>query len=108
MKITREDVLRVAELAHLELTEPEIEMFSRQLDSILSYSDKLNEVDTTAVEPMSQVAPPGDPTGPNARVSPGTPLREDTPAPCAVVNDVLAGAPDPSPPYFRVPRVIER
>jgi aspartyl-tRNA(Asn)/glutamyl-tRNA(Gln) amidotransferase subunit C len=104
MKITREDVLRVAELAHLELTEPEIEMFSRQLDSILSYSDKLNEVDTTQVEPMSQVAPPGGDT----RVSPGTPLREDTPAPCAVVNDVLAGAPDPSPPYFRVPRVIER
>jgi aspartyl-tRNA(Asn)/glutamyl-tRNA(Gln) amidotransferase subunit C len=108
MKITREDVLRVAELAHLELTEPEIEMFSRQLDSILSYSDKLNEVDTTEVEPMSQVAPPGGSTGPKTRVSPGTPLREDTPAPCAVVNDVLAGAPDPSPPYFRVPRVIER
>jgi aspartyl-tRNA(Asn)/glutamyl-tRNA(Gln) amidotransferase subunit C len=105
MKITREDVLRVADLAHLELTEPEIEMFSRQLDSILSYSDKLNEVDTTQIEPMSQVAPPG---GPDTRVSPGTPLREDTPAPCAVVNDVLAGAPDPSPPYFRVPRVIER
>jgi aspartyl-tRNA(Asn)/glutamyl-tRNA(Gln) amidotransferase subunit C len=106
MKITREDVLRVAELAHLELTESEIEMFSRQLDSILSYSDKLNEVDTTQVEPMSQVAPPGDAAGAPASV--GTPLREDTPAPCAVVNDVLAGAPDPSPPYFRVPRVIER
>jgi aspartyl-tRNA(Asn)/glutamyl-tRNA(Gln) amidotransferase subunit C len=105
MKITREDVLRVAELAHLELTESEIEMFSRQLDSILSYSDKLNEVDTADVEPMSQVAPPGEPGN---RASTGTPLREDTPAPCAVVNDVLAGAPDPSPPYFRVPRVIER
>jgi aspartyl-tRNA(Asn)/glutamyl-tRNA(Gln) amidotransferase subunit C len=108
MKITREDVLRVAELAHLELTESEIEMFSRQLDSILSYSDKLNEVDTTQVEPMSQVAPPGDAAGAGARASAGTPLREDTPAPCAVVSDVLAGAPDPSPPYFRVPRVIER
>jgi aspartyl-tRNA(Asn)/glutamyl-tRNA(Gln) amidotransferase subunit C len=107
MKITREDVLRVAELAHLELSESEIEMFSRQLDSILSYSDKLNEVDTTQVEPMSQVAPPGDASG-GARASAGTPLREDTLAPCAVVNDVLAGAPDPSPPYFRVPRVIER
>jgi len=106
MKITREDVLRVAELAHLELSESEIEMFSRQLDSILSYSDKLNEVDTTEIEPMSQVAPPGDLAG--ASASAGTPLREDTPAPCTVVNDVLAGAPDPSPPYFRVPRVIER
>ena len=58
MKIAREDVLRVAELAHLELSEAEIEMFSRQLDSILTYVDKLNKLDTSNVEPMAQVAPP--------------------------------------------------
>ena len=103
MKITREYDLRVAELAHLELTEAEIEMFSRQLDSILTYAEKLNELDTTKVEPMSQVAPPA---GQGAVA--GTPLREDKPVPCNVAGDVLAGAPDPSPPYFRVPRVIER
>ena len=103
MKITREDVLRVAELAHLELTEAELEMFSRQLDSILTYAEKLNELDTTKVEPMAQVAPP---SGQGAGA--GTPLREDKPVPCDVAGDVLAGAPDPSPPYFRVPRVIER
>jgi aspartyl-tRNA(Asn)/glutamyl-tRNA(Gln) amidotransferase subunit C len=105
MKITREDVLRVAELAHLELSEAEIEMFSRQLDSILTYVEKLNELDTSNVEPMAQVAPPTA-SGQGAAV--GTPLRQDELAPCDVVGDVLAGAPDASPPYFRVPRVIER
>jgi aspartyl-tRNA(Asn)/glutamyl-tRNA(Gln) amidotransferase subunit C len=101
MKITREDVLRVAELAHLELSEAEIEMFSRQLDSILSYVDKLNELDTSKVEPLAQVAPPEG-------GAVGTPLRRDEPAPCDVIGEVLSGAPDASPPYFRVPRVIER
>jgi aspartyl-tRNA(Asn)/glutamyl-tRNA(Gln) amidotransferase subunit C len=105
MKITREDAVRVAELAHLELTETEIELFSRQLDSILTYVEKLNELDTSKVEPMSQVAPPAT-SGQGAAA--GTPLREDNPVPCDVAKDVLAGAPDPSPPYFRVPRVIER
>ncbi len=105
MKITREDVLRVAELAHLELSEAEIEMFSRQLDSILTYVEKLNELDTTSVEPMSQVTPAA--ASSEAAVQ-ETPLREDRPAPCNIIGDVLAGAPDPSPPYFRVPRVIER
>ena len=105
MKITREDVLRVAELAHLELSEAEIEMFSRQLDSILTYVEKLNELDTSSVEPMAQVAPP---TASGQGAAAGTPLRQDELAPCDVVGDVLAGAPDASPPYFRVPRVIER
>ena len=105
MKITREDVLRVAELAHLELSEAEIEMFSRQLDSILTYVDKLNELDTSSVEPMAQVAPP---TASGQGAAAGTPLRQDELAPCDIIGDVLAGAPDASPPYFRVPRVIER
>lgn len=105
MKITREDVLRVAELAHLELSEAEIEMFSRQLDSILSYVEKLNELDTSNVEPLAQVAPP---TRSGQGTGVGTPLRQDQPAPCDIIGDVLAGAPDASPPYFRVPRVIER
>jgi aspartyl-tRNA(Asn)/glutamyl-tRNA(Gln) amidotransferase subunit C len=105
MKITREDVLRVAELAHLELSEAEIEMFSRQLDSILTYVEKLNELDTSSVEPMAQVAPP---TASGQGAAAGTPLRQDELAPCDIIGDVLAGAPDASPPYFRVPRVIER
>jgi aspartyl-tRNA(Asn)/glutamyl-tRNA(Gln) amidotransferase subunit C len=105
MKITREDVLRVAELAHLELSEAEVESFGRHLDSILTYADKLNELDTTGVEPMAQVLPPGAAAKDQAYA---TPMREDVPVPSHVVEDVLAGAPDASPPYFRVPRVIER
>ena len=104
MKITREDVLRVAELAYLELSDAEIEALSRQLDSILTYSDKLNELDTSGVEPMAQVAPPGA----TETTAASTPLREDVLEPCDVVADVLAGAPDANPPYFRVPWVIEK
>jgi aspartyl-tRNA(Asn)/glutamyl-tRNA(Gln) amidotransferase subunit C len=105
MKITREDALRVAELAHLDLTESEMETFSRQLDSILTYADKLNQLDTSHVEPMAQVLPPDAAA---AGHSAGTPLREDTPVANPAVEDVLCQAPDAAPPYFRVPRVIGR
>ncbi len=101
MKLSREDVLRVAELAHLELSAEEVETFRGQLDEILTYMEKLNELDTANVEPMAQVL--------SAEASAGNPaLREDTEIACNVAKDVLAGAPDPSPPYFRVPKVVDR
>jgi aspartyl-tRNA(Asn)/glutamyl-tRNA(Gln) amidotransferase subunit C len=105
MKITREDVTRVADLAHLELSEAEIETLSRQLDSILTYVEKLNELNTEGVEPMAQVVPPG---AAGQGQSASTPLREDIVEPCAVIGEVLANAPDPEGPYFGVPKVIER
>jgi aspartyl-tRNA(Asn)/glutamyl-tRNA(Gln) amidotransferase subunit C len=108
MKITREDVLRVAELAHLELSEAEIDLFGRQLDSTLTYADKLNELDTSVVEPMAQVLPPGADDDDVAAAPPSTPLREDIPAPCEIIDDVLAQAPDADGVYFRVPKVIDR
>ena len=49
MKISREDVLRVAELAHLELSPDEIDTYRGQLDEILTYVDKLRELDVTGV-----------------------------------------------------------
>ncbi len=103
MKITREDVLYVAELAHLELTEVEVEMYRHQLDEILTYIDKLKELDVTRVEPMVQVLfeVPGANAG-NAA------LRDDRLEPCEVAEAVLEGAPDASKPYFRVPKVIDR
>ena len=55
MKISREEVLRVAELAHLELSPEEIDTYRGQLDEILTYIDKLKELDVTHVEPMAQV-----------------------------------------------------
>ncbi len=100
MKISREDVLRVAELAYLELSEAEIETYRTQLDSILEYVGKLNELDTTNVEPMAQVLSVGQAVDATQ--------REDRVVRCDVAGDVLAHAPDPEPPYFRVPKVIER
>jgi aspartyl-tRNA(Asn)/glutamyl-tRNA(Gln) amidotransferase subunit C len=100
LKISREDVLRVAELAYLDLSEAEIETYRKQLDDILEYAGKLNELDTSRVEPMAQVLTDDQ----NVDAT----LREDLVVPCAVAEDILAQAPDPEPPYFRVPKVIER
>ncbi len=109
MKITREQVIRVAELAHLELTEAELDMYSRQLDSILSYIEKLNQLDTSQVEPMAQVfSGVGNEAGKEAGNQENTSVREDVVRASDVGPAVLAGAPDPSRPYFRVPRVIEK
>ena len=103
MKISREEVLRVAELAHLGLSPEEVEKFQAQLDGILSYIDKLNQLDVSEVEPMSQVlfAPEG---GPNNHPE----LREDVLLPCNVSAPILAAAPDAEAPFFRVPKVIDR
>ena len=100
MKITREDVLRVADLAYLDLSETELETYRAQIDEILEYIGKLNELDTTTVEPMAQVLA-------DDQTADAT-LREDVIVPCEVAQEVLAQAPDPEPPYFRVPKVIER
>jgi len=100
VKITREDVVRVAELAYLDLREDELEKYRRQIDEILDYIGKLNELDTSGVEPMAQVLA-------DDQTADAT-LREDLVVPSAVAEDVLRQAPDPEPPYFRVPKVIER
>lgn len=100
MKISREEVLHVAELAHLELTEAEVEKFLAQLDSILTYIDKLKELDVQGVEPMAQVL--------EAHSTPETTLRDDTVRSCDVSEAILAQAPHAKAPYFRVPKVIER
>ena len=100
VKITREDVLRVADLAYLDLTDAELDTYRAQIDEILEYVGKLNELDTTNVEPMAQVLA-------DDQTADAT-LREDLVVPCAVADDVLEQAADPEPPYFRVPKVIER
>ena len=110
MKITREDVLRVAELAHLDLSAAEVSTYLGQLNSILTYIDKLNELDTSKVEPMAGGRPTevGSMKSEVGRENPA--LREDTPGPPGkpIADAVLKIAPDPAPPYFRVPKVIER
>jgi aspartyl-tRNA(Asn)/glutamyl-tRNA(Gln) amidotransferase subunit C len=100
VKITREDVQRVADLAYLELSEAELETYRKQIDEILEYIGKLNELDTANVEPMAQVLT-------DDQTADAT-LREDVVVPCNLAPEVLKQAPDPEPPYFRVPKVIER
>ena len=101
MKISREDVLRVADLAYLDLSESELETYRNQIDEILEYIGKLNELDTSNVEPMAQVLA-GMAAGENLA------LRDDVVVRADISKAALAAAPDPAPPYFRVPKVIDR
>lgn len=101
MKISREDVIRVAELAHLELSPEEVDTYRGQLDEILTYIAKLEELDVTSVEPMAQVLF-------NQAGDAHPELREDTLVPCDVAPAILAQAPEAAPPFFRVPKVIDR
>jgi aspartyl-tRNA(Asn)/glutamyl-tRNA(Gln) amidotransferase subunit C len=104
VKISREDVLRVAELAHLELSPEEIDTYRGQLDEILTYIDKLKELDVADVEPMAQVIFHGAGADPENHPE----LRDDVLRRCDVAQAVLARAADAEEPFFRVPRVIEK
>ena len=104
MKISREEVLRIAELAHLGLSPEEVDLYRGQLDGILSYIDKLKQIDISNVEPMAQVLHAG--AGPGKDAHPE--LRDDTLQPCHIADAVLAAAPDAEKPFFRVPKVITR
>src|ERR1700704_6723572 len=90
VKISREDVLRVAELAYLDLSEAELETYRAQIDEILEYIGKLNELDTANVAPMAQVLS-------DEQTADAT-LREDIHVRSEVAADVLKHAPDPEPP----------
>jgi aspartyl-tRNA(Asn)/glutamyl-tRNA(Gln) amidotransferase subunit C len=94
--LTRDDVLRVAALAHLELTESEVETFTRQLGDILHYAEQVQAVDTTGVPPTSHVLA-------------GEPIeRTDVRVPCLDRDAAIAAAPDAAQEagLFRVPQVI--
>jgi aspartyl-tRNA(Asn)/glutamyl-tRNA(Gln) amidotransferase subunit C len=93
--ITREDVEHVAELARLELTAAEKEQFIAQLNSILTYVEKLNELDTVHVEPTAHVIPMSNV------------LRGDEVRPSLDRAMVLHNAPEASHFFFKVPRIIE-
>jgi aspartyl-tRNA(Asn)/glutamyl-tRNA(Gln) amidotransferase subunit C len=108
MKITREDVVRVAQLAHLELSPEEIEMYRGQLDEILTYVGKLQQLDVSGIEPMSQVLPQLGADSATVDNRGEIELRDDIVRPCTVADAVLAQAPDAAKPFFRVPKVIER
>ena len=99
-RVSPEDVKRVAELAYLELTADEEARMQRDLNAILDYVVQLNELDTSAVEPMAQVA---EVLGGAAEA-----FRPDTPVACLPRERVMAAAPETDGVFFKVPKVIER
>lgn len=90
------DVEHVANLARLEFSEEEKRTLMNQLNKILDYMEKLNELDTSNVEPLAQV-------NPLTNV-----FREDVVKPSQPVSEVLKNAPAKTDKFFKVPKVIEQ
>jgi aspartyl-tRNA(Asn)/glutamyl-tRNA(Gln) amidotransferase subunit C len=106
MSVSEQDVERVAELANLELRSGEKADMLRDLNSVLDYFAQLNELDTTSVPPMTQVAIQLT-EGEEAKAA-AQHLRADDIAPSLNRERVLVSAPDTDGIFFKVPKVIER
>ena len=93
---TRDQIAAVAALAHLELDDSEVDLFTRQLGDILAYAEVVQQIDTTGVPPTSSV------------VARHAADRSDEVRPSLDRDEALAGAPDAALDggFFRVPRVI--
>jgi aspartyl-tRNA(Asn)/glutamyl-tRNA(Gln) amidotransferase subunit C len=95
MKITREEVVHVAHLAKLYISEEEIGRYTEQLNAILEYAGMLNSLDTKDIAPTAHVLPLKNV------------FRADETRPCLSRDEALANAPKAEEGMFRVPRVIE-
>jgi len=95
MPLSRQEVVHIAELARLGLTDEEIELFREQLSAILEYAAALQRLDTAAIEPTAHA------------VEVRNVMRPDVVQPSLPVEDVLANAPSRRDDYFCVPPVIE-
>ena len=94
MSVTKKDVEHIAQLARLKFNEEEFESFTEQLNEILGYVDKLNELDTENIEPLSHPV-----EGSNV-------FRADAAVPSIPTEEGLKNAPQSSEEYFKVPKVI--
>ena len=95
MGVTRKEVQKVADLARLRLDEQEMEEMTSQLNDILDYFEKLKELDTEDVEPLSHVLPLKNV------------FREDVVEPSLTQEEALRNAPEKGRGHFKVPRVID-
>jgi len=95
MKITKQEVEHVARLARLELSEQDKDRLTEQMSNILTYVGKLNELDTTGVEPTSHV------------LDINNVMREDVAAESLSQERALANAPDKAAGHYKVPKIIE-
>lgn len=94
MAVTIKDVEDVAELARLQFSEEEKQKLTEQLNRILEYMEKLNELDTSNVEPLSHV------------IDRSNVFRQDAVKPSHPVEDILKNAPSRTEKFFKVPKVI--
>ncbi len=94
MELTKELINHIAELAHLKLTEEEIEKFQKELSQILDYVNQLNEVDTSNVDPLHHP------------LSLTNVFREDKVKESIEREEALKNAPDSTNEFFKVPKVI--
>ena len=95
MRISKQEVEKVAALARLLVSDGEKEMFAKQLSQILTHVEKLNQYDTKGVEPASTVC---------GQVNV---FREDVVRPSLPVEQALANAPEREADAFSVPKIIE-
>ena len=95
MRLTGKEVQRIAMLARLRLTAEEEERLTEQLDNILQYMGKLNQLDTSGIEPFSHV------------VDMINPMREDIVTNQPNAEALLANAPAKENTFFQVPKIIE-
>ena len=95
MSLTRKEVIHIAKLARLELSDAELERYQHQLSSILEYADRLKALDTSDIPPTSSVLP--------ARSR----FREDIPAKSLPVDKLLQNAPHAEKDQFKVPPALE-
>ena len=96
MSVTINDVEKIAMLARLKLTEEEVGNYTSQLNQILEYIEKLNELDTENIEPLSNPVE-------NTNV-----FRDDKLKSSTKTEDALKNAPDKDEQHFKVPKVINQ
>ena len=98
MPITESDIKKIAQLAHLEITEEEVRSFTPQIAEIVAYVEQLNELDTSQIEPAT-----GGLTAEGERTDSS---REDAVRPSLGQQLALDQAPDAASGHFRVPKVL--
>ena len=98
MPITKSDVEKVAQLAHMEISPEELQVFAPQMADIVAYVEQLNELDTGAVEPaLGGLTPEGEATDS---------ARDDAVGPSLGQKTALEEAPDAASGHSRVPKVL--
>jgi aspartyl-tRNA(Asn)/glutamyl-tRNA(Gln) amidotransferase subunit C len=95
MKLTREEVAHIAELARLALTEDEITLYQEQLSAVLEYAERLQTLDTDVISPTATVLPAHNV------------MRTDEPCDSMARDEILANAPETEENCFRVQPVLD-